>query len=228
LTAEQTQGADGKRASILSLQTNNNQGANITLSTAKQSLDNFLVAMTEFCFALPELPKDRFMTLDIGYTDDRPPEYFAPGFTHPVRDLVRFPSNEHWEKTTTNVAMAYTGRHAIGLRVSHLQSTDCNPANTIPSAMECTLESSKQDDVMVDLSKKAMALTKPHPNSKAFKRVDLSPVEDYALSDPHTVRTRKQTGTLGRTSTKDRHEQQQIRNMVSLIIQKLIIMLIQT
>jgi meiosis-specific protein HOP1 len=220
--------ADGKRATSFNLQKNNEQAAKVTLRTVKQSLNNFTVALTELCAALPELPEDRYMTLDIGYTDDRPPEYFAPGFTHSVRDSVRFPSNDDWEKKTTYVATAYTGRHAIGLQATHLLARDSNLEDALPSALGCTLESSMQDGVTADMSKKAMALVKPHPNSKAARRTDLSPspLEDYALSEPHTIRSRIHSGALGRTSTKDRHEQQQIRDMVSSIIQKLIIMLI--
>jgi hypothetical protein len=77
------------------------------------------------------------------------------------------------------------------------------------------METAKTDDVLQNLRERATALLTPRARPTTSKRVDVSPVEDYVVSDDHTMRKRRQSGTLVRVSTRDQQEREQLRNMVS-------------
>ncbi|KAF1845444.1 DNA-binding protein [Cucurbitaria berberidis CBS 394.84] len=205
------------------------RGAKITLSHVKLSLNDFVRKLTGLCLTLPALPEDKKIILEIGYTNDKPQDYFAPGFPHPVYDVTRFPSTDDWEKVTSDVALMCTGYHAASLRVSHLRSKNPSIKNSLPSGLKCTEKMGRLDDVMVDLLERAQAVSESRSKPKASKAVDLSSLsmqaDDLDLpSKPEHVlpsgsgRGPPSTSSLvrdhRRSSTIERQEQQQIRDML--------------
>jgi hypothetical protein len=187
----------------------------VTLNRAKHSLIEFIRQLTNMSSAMPSLPAKKFIGLEIGYTESTPEGYHAPGFRHPVYDLVSFPSDEDWGRVTTSIGILHTGHHAAGLKVSHLRSLNPDIEHTLPQGLKCTMETGKMDDVLLDLRQRATALSAPHPNSKASRKTDLSPVEDDAAFGVHTAQPKERGSEPTRFSTRDQLEQQQLRSMVS-------------
>jgi hypothetical protein len=189
----------------------------VTLNRAKYSLIEFVRQLTNMSSAMPSLFAKKFISLEIGYTEDTPEGYHAPGFRHPVYDLVSFPSDEDWERVTTSIGILHTGYDADGLKVSHLRALNPDIEHALPQGLKCTMQTGKMDDVLLDLRQRATTLSVPHPNSKAFKRIDLSPVEDDAAFDVHTQQAKECGSRPTRISTRDQLEQQQLRDMVSSV-----------
>jgi hypothetical protein len=217
LTVDYIIGPNGSRvASGLNIITDQQgTGTKVTLNRAKHSLTAFIRQLTGQISGMPTLPAKKYIRLEIGYTDDRPQDYVAPGFHHPVYDTVRFPSNDDWGKATNTVGLLHTGHHAAGLTVSHLHSLNPDLDDALPAGLECTMEIAKTDDVLQNLRERATALLTPRARPTTSKRVDVSPVEGYVMSDDHTMRTKKNSGTLARVSTRDQQEREQLRDMVS-------------
>ncbi|CAO2655935.1 Nn.00g047380.m01.CDS01 [Neocucurbitaria sp. VM-36] len=201
------------------------QGTTITLSQIKLSLNDFIRKLTGLCITLPALPEDKKIALEIGYTNDRPQNYFAPGFPHPVYDLARFPSTDDWEKITSDVALLYTGHHAASLKVSHLSRKNDRVKNALPSKMKCTEETGKLDDVMVDLAERAQAVSTSRSRSQVSRVVDLSSLsmqsgnQDLPTGHEHTSAISLESGPSSindfpRPSSVERKEQEQIRGML--------------
>jgi hypothetical protein len=111
-------------------------GTKVTLSRTKHSLNAFLRQLTGQISGMPTLPAKKFISLEIGYTDDRPQDYVVPGFHHPVYDTVRFPFNEDWGKATNTVGLLHTGYHAAGLTVSHLHALNIDIDDALPAGLK--------------------------------------------------------------------------------------------
>ncbi|KAH9864039.1 hypothetical protein J1614_009972 [Plenodomus biglobosus] len=148
-------GSSGRRSLSSIALLSDQSGSKITLSRVKLSLNDLIRKLGHSCAELPALPEERHMRVEIGYTNDRPESYFAPGFEEPVRDMVRFPSDENWEPGTINAGMVYTGHHVVALKGSHLSRVNAGIDNALPSVMQYTKEVSKLKDVVLDLGERA-------------------------------------------------------------------------
>ncbi|KAI8935207.1 hypothetical protein NX059_007797 [Plenodomus lindquistii] len=146
--------ANGDR-SLTGIDLSNEAGNKITLSHVKLSVNDLIRKLGASCADLPALPEERYLRVEISYADNRPAEYFAPGFEEPVRDIVRFPSNEDWEQTTINAGLVYTGHHAFSLKGSCLSRTNPDIDNVLPSFQQYPTETSKLDNVELDLGGRA-------------------------------------------------------------------------
>jgi hypothetical protein len=224
-------GPNGTRvASGLNITDQQGTSTKVTLNRVKHSLNAFIRQLTGQISGMPTLPAKKFINLEIGYTEDRPQDYVAPGFHHPVYDTVRFPSNNDWGKATTTVGLLHTGHHAAGLTVSHLHSLnpDIDDELPLPAGLECTMEIGKTDDVLHDLRDRATALLAPRARPATSRRADLSPLEDLAMPDVHTPRPRERSIKPAKVSTKDQQEREQLRDMVSSAVHLLTVILTYT
>ncbi|KAH7383237.1 HORMA domain-containing protein [Pyrenochaeta sp. MPI-SDFR-AT-0127] len=200
-------------------------GYTITLRQAKLSLNDFIRKLTGMCATLPALPETKSIILHVGYTNERPQEYFAPGFEQPAIDTARFPANPDWEKTTTEVGIMNAGHHTASLAVSYLQKRNADIPDVIPEGLEYAHEARLLDDVMKNLDERAKATQKVDANPEAAKMANHSVTP--ARSDDQGQLLQQETSSalepfrasdtvsiLVRSSTVDRMEQQQIRNML--------------
>ncbi|KAF2849987.1 hypothetical protein T440DRAFT_121570 [Plenodomus tracheiphilus IPT5] len=178
--------------SVSSMDLSEQSGSKITLSHVKLSLNDLIRKLGHSCADLPALPEERHMRVEIGYTDDRPESYFAPGFQEPVRDVFRFPSDEDWEQSTLNAGMVYTRHHAVALKGSHLSRTNADVDNALPSCMQYTEEVSKLKDIVPDLGERA-------------KRIEMSRLKSLAP---------KATEQRDTTSTSKNAEVEELRSML--------------
>ncbi|KAF1945345.1 hypothetical protein EJ02DRAFT_509577 [Clathrospora elynae] len=215
-----TTSTNGAR-SLSSIDLKDQEGSVITLHQAKLSLNDFVSKLTGLCASLPALPQEKCIVLSIGYTDTRPDEYFAPGFDQPVMDLARFPHNDDWVKTTTDVGVLNAGHHAAALVVSRLNPTNPDIPNIVPSGLECTQYYGKMDDVVVDMSERVKALQKTRTRPKPLNITNpSSSVQEQENTDsyqapqmPHPPRN-SVSRPGPKPSTLDQMEQQRVRDML--------------
>lgn len=69
------------------------------------------------------------MTMDMWYTENRPPEYKAPGFSRPTLGNSKILETKEWGNTITPIPdRMNTGHHEVSLRLIHLmnRSEDLN------------------------------------------------------------------------------------------------------
>ncbi|CBX94363.1 hypothetical protein IAQ61_009931 [Plenodomus lingam] len=157
--------------SLLSMDLLSDQaGSKITLSRVKLSLNDLIRKLGHSCAELPALPEERHMRVEIGYTNNRPDSYFAPGFEEPVRCVFTFASGENWERNTMNAGLVYTGHHAVALKGSHLSRINADVENALPTLMQYTEEVSRLEDVVPDLGERAERMELSRLKSHSSKR----------------------------------------------------------
>lgn len=192
-------------------------GSTVTLRQAKLSLNDFIRKLTGICATLPALPETKSIILHIGYTADRPLEYFAPGFEQPAIDIAKFPASSDWRKTTTEVGIMSAGHHAASLTVSYLQKLNANIPDVVPSGLDYSHRTGLLDDVMKNLDQRAKALKNTSVQRKCSKMASLSSLSmEEEDQDPPLgpAPTTPSASELLQPSDTDMMEQQQIRDMV--------------
>lgn len=182
---------------------------------------------------LPQLPEQKFLTIEVGYNDARPLDYFAPGFGNPVEDESRFPNTDSWNKVTTPIHRMDTGYHGISLVVSHLENKDECVEKIVPNNMTYTQQVDKADDIEHDLALRLRPSGASEVSSYTIKpakgthldgrRGDLSslstPVAENAVDSAHLPSTKSSKPLVSRTrpTSYNTWTKRQLNNMVLLL-----------
>lgn len=98
------------------------QGTKVTVQNAKYAMQMFIRRLIALCGTLPNLPRRRYLTMHLFYTDDCPADYQPSGFEASKDNAIFFPTAE-WKKVTADCGGMDAGFHNVSLKVSHLHFT---------------------------------------------------------------------------------------------------------
>ncbi|KAK5015328.1 hypothetical protein LTR39_002675, partial [Cryomyces antarcticus] len=172
-------------------------GEHVPIINAKHGLQMLVRRVMAICCTLPDLPRRRFLTMNLFYTDDCDPHYEPPGFCENTNHILLFPNSDGWEKKTTDCGVMKTGFHDVSLKVSHLHTalpSDRYNSLRIPTGLRYTAATSCEKDIDMLLAER-----RPEQNasqkSAASSTLDTSPsgtaeqflaaVSSLQVSAPH-------------------------------------------
>ncbi|KAK8214161.1 HORMA domain-containing protein [Phyllosticta capitalensis] len=109
-------------------------GKQASIASARIGFSQMIKKLTLYTPTLADLPRQRSVRIQLGYNDDCPLDYEAPGFVAGTSDKLAFPSGEGWARKIVSMGEMVTGRHGLSLRINHLEQRDPTvPETEIPT-----------------------------------------------------------------------------------------------
>ncbi|KAH8730857.1 HORMA domain-containing protein [Phaeosphaeriaceae sp. PMI808] len=141
------------------------QGKNITITQAKNSLGRFMQDLATYTFFLPQLPDVVQMTIELDFLKDTPADYCPPDFGISESDASHFPDTDEWENITVPIGKMDTGPHRVSLVVAHLRRRDGEGPNIVPSGLTCTKEVPRDAGIDLSLAIQPVVSAQDHTSS---------------------------------------------------------------